>query len=93
MYFAAGLIRTKAHGYLYDSSSLPHRKGKLAKISCRIQIMNVLSPKPREATEAGCGGHAPFMTPYTWMQGFHFLISYINFGIDRRRSNTVVYMC
>jgi hypothetical protein len=31
MYFAAGSIRTKAHGYLYDSSSLPHRKGKLAK--------------------------------------------------------------
>ena len=63
MYFAAGSIRNKAHGYLYDSSSLPHRKGKLVKISCRIQIMNVLSPKPRKATEAGCGGHAPCMTP------------------------------
>jgi hypothetical protein len=33
MYFAAGSIRIKAHGYLYDSSSLPHRKGKLAKRS------------------------------------------------------------
>jgi hypothetical protein len=31
MYFAAGSIRTKAYGYLYDSSSFPHRKGKLAK--------------------------------------------------------------
>jgi hypothetical protein len=29
--------------------------------------MNVLSPKPREATEAGCGGHAPYMTRSTWM--------------------------
>ena len=58
MYFAAGSIRTKAHGYHYDSSLLPHRKGKLVKRSCRIQIMNVLSPKPREAAEAGCGRHA-----------------------------------
>jgi hypothetical protein len=71
MYFAAGSIRTKAHGYLYDSWSLPHRKGKLTKRSCRIQIMNKLSPKPREAANAGCGGHAPPMTR-NWMQGFHF---------------------
>ena len=62
MYFAAGSIRTKTHGYLYDSSSLPHRKRKLTKRSCRIQIMNVLSGKPREATEAECSGHAPHIT-------------------------------
>ena len=63
MYSAAGSIRTKAHGYLYDSSSLSHRKGKLAKISCRIQIMNVLPPKPREATERSAVGMPPCMTP------------------------------
>ena len=41
MYFAAGSIRTDAHDCLYDSSSLPHMRERLAKRSRRIQITNV----------------------------------------------------
>jgi hypothetical protein len=59
-YFGVGSSRTKAHGYLYDG---PDLKGELAERSCRITIMNVLSPKPCKAAEARRSGHAmlPFL--------------------------------
>ena len=66
MYFVAGSIRTNAYDYLYGSSSLLHRKGKLAKRSCRVQFTKVLSPKPREATRRDAVLHArlPFLISY-----------------------------
>lgn len=60
MYFVAGSIRTNAHDYLYDSSSLPHRRGKLAKRSLPH------SDYERVDAEASRG----WMRSH--MQGFHF---------------------
>ena len=60
MYFAAGSIRTKAHGYLYDSSSLPHRKGKLAKKLSYSDYERIVAEPPARLRR-GCGGHAPYM--------------------------------